>query len=96
MAGVDTVRLANALGLRLAVAAGQRDVDDARALGPARLSAFPGAGKPLQIAASCRNRTRELLHGASTPRHSPIMAGKVQETGGGVEKDCKRRRYVRK
>jgi hypothetical protein len=47
---VQTVRLANALGLRLAVAAGQRDVDDARAHGPARLSAFPGIGKPLQIA----------------------------------------------
>jgi hypothetical protein len=35
------------VGLRLAVAAGQRDVDDARAHGPARLSAFPGTGKPL-------------------------------------------------
>jgi hypothetical protein len=51
LAGVDAVHVPDTLGLRLTVAAGQRDVDYARAYGPERLSAFPDAGKPLQIAA---------------------------------------------
>jgi hypothetical protein len=56
--GVDSVRVADALGLRLAVASGERNVDDARRHEGDKLSAIPCLGKPLGIDASRPPPTR--------------------------------------
>jgi hypothetical protein len=66
--GVDAVRLPDALCLGLAVATGERNMDDAR--GHALLKrAWVGLGKPLHLAARCRNcryRPPEMLSGDQT------------------------------
>ena len=59
VAGVDAMRVPDALGLGLAVAAGERDVDDARGHAPASLIPLPGLGKPLQLAPGASSAARD-------------------------------------
>jgi len=51
VAFVKAMGIANTLRLRLAVAARERDVDDARVTCGNKLSAIPDHGKPLGMAA---------------------------------------------